>query len=268
MAGSLLADRPGNLSLVGGVKMQAALMVPCYIDMFYPHVGIATLELLEKWGVEVVYRQAQTCCGQPMANSGCYEEAQATEEHCARVFGSFDYVVTPSGSCTHHIRNKFSAGADSPEKQKLVRNTYDLVEFLHDVLKIRDFPWATFEHKVALHTSCSAIRGLNVESMPERWHDTVFSKPKALLSGVSGIEFVEFERVDECCGFGGTFAVTEEAVSAKMGYDKLAFIQQATPDCIISSDMSCLMHLQGCARRQKQDTPFYHVAEVLNGVSL
>src|ERR1700678_2839816 len=146
------------------MTMQAALMVPCYIDMFYPRVGIATVELLEKLGADVVYPKDQTCCGQPMANSRCYEEARATEEHCARVFGSFNCVVTPSGSCTHHIRNKFTAAADSPEKQNLVRNTYDLVEFLHDVLKIREFPWATFEHKVALHTSCSAIRGLNMAS--------------------------------------------------------------------------------------------------------
>jgi Fe-S oxidoreductase len=111
--------------------MQVALMVPCYIDMFYPHDGIATLELLERLGVDVVYPNEQTCCGQSTANSGCYEEARATEDHCARVFGSFDCVVTPSGSCTHHIRNKFTAGADSSEKQNLVRNTYDLVEFLH-----------------------------------------------------------------------------------------------------------------------------------------
>jgi L-lactate dehydrogenase complex protein LldE len=125
-------------ALEGEVTMQAALMIPCYIDLFYPRIGIATLELLERLGVDVVYPKDQTCCGQPMANSGCYEEARATEEHCARVIGSFDCVVTPSGSCTHHIRNKFTAGADSPEKHNLVRNTFDLVEFLHDVLKIRD----------------------------------------------------------------------------------------------------------------------------------
>lgn len=248
--------------------MEVALMIPCYIDVFYPHVGIATLELLERLGVDVVYPKEQTCCGQPMANSGCYQEARATEEHCAKVFGSFEYVVTPSGSCTHHIRNKFNAGADSAERQNLTKNTYDLVEFLHDVLKVREFPWATFEHKVAVHASCSAIRGLNMASMSERVHDPVFSKPKALLSGVPGIEFVDFDRVDECCGFGGTFSVTEEAVAAKMGYDKLAFMQKASPDCIVSSDMSCLMHLQGCARRQKQEIPFLHVAEILNGVSL
>jgi L-lactate dehydrogenase complex protein LldE len=105
-------------------------------------------------------------------------------------------------------------------------------------------------------------------SMSERVHDIKFSKPKKLLEGVPGIEFAEFERFDECCGFGGTFSVTEEAVAAKMGYDKLAFMRKASPDCIVSSDMSCLMHLQGCARRQKQNIPFLHIAEILNGVAL
>src|SRR3984893_13866813 len=225
--------------------MQVALMIPCYVDLFYPEVGVATLELLEKLKVDVVYPFDQTCCGQPMANSGCYEEAQTTEELLIQNFSAFDYIVTPSGSCTHHLRHKFTAAPDSPERRKVSASVYDLVEFLHDVLKIREFPWAKFEHKVALHTSCSAIRGLNMASMSERVHDPVFSKPKALLSGVPGIKFAEFERVDECCAFGGTFAVTEEAVSARMGYDKLAFMQKGSPDCIVSSDVSCLMHLQG-----------------------
>jgi L-lactate dehydrogenase complex protein LldE len=183
-------------------SMEVALMIPCYVDVFYPQVGIVTLELLERLGVEVVYPKEQTCCGRPMADSGRYEEARATENHCASVLGSFEYVVTPSGSCTHHIRNKSTAGTDSLQKDNLIRNTYDLVEFLHDVLKVREFPWATFEHKVAFHTSCSAIRGLNMASMTERVHDPVFSKPKTLLSGVRGVQFVDFDRVDECCGFG------------------------------------------------------------------
>lgn len=247
--------------------MEVALMIPCYIDSFYPQVGIATLELLERLKVDVAYPLEQTCCGQPMANSGCYNEARGTEENFIRVFGDFEYIVTPSGSCTHHIRNKFTAAPDSPARQRVQGRTYDLVEFLHDILKIHDFPWAAFERKVALHTSCSAIRGLNMASMSERVHDAKFSKPRKLLEGVPGLQLVDFERVDECCGFGGTFSVTEEAVAAKMGYDKLAFMQKASPDCIVSSDMSCLMHLQGCARRQQQDIPFLHIAEILNGVT-
>jgi len=247
--------------------MQVALMIPCYIDMFYPEVGVATLELLEKLKVDVVYPFDQTCCGQPMANSGCFEEAQATEELFIKNFSRFDCIVTPSGSCTHHLRNKFTAVPDSPERRKISASVYDFVEFLHDVLQVREFPWANFKHKVALHTSCSAIRGLGMASMSERVNDPKFSKPKKLLEQVAGIQFVDFERPDECCGFGGTFSVTEEAVAAKMGYDKLEFIRKSGADYIVSSDMSCLMHLQGCARRLGANVKFLHIAQVLNGVA-
>jgi heterodisulfide reductase subunit B len=101
--------------------MQVALMIPCYIDIFSPRVSIATLELLERLGLDVAYPKEQTCCGQPMAKSGCYQQARAIEDHCAKVFGSFENVVTPSGSCTHHIRNKFTAGTDSPERQSFTK---------------------------------------------------------------------------------------------------------------------------------------------------
>jgi L-lactate dehydrogenase complex protein LldE len=246
--------------------MQVALMIPCYVDLFYPEVGIAALELLEKLNVDVVYPLDQTCCGQPMANSGCFEEAQATEELFIRNFSAFDHIVTPSGSCTHHIRNKFTAAPDSPERRKVSANVHDLVEFVHDVLEVREFHWAKFNYKVALHTSCSAIRGLGMASMSERVHDPKFSKPQKLLESIPGIQFVEFERPDECCGFGGTFSVTEEAVAAKMGYDKIDFIGKSGADYIVSSDMSCLMHLQGCARRLDANVKFLHIAQVLNGV--
>ena len=262
------ADRERDVSSRRNVReSQVALMIPCYIDLFYPEVGVATLELLEKLKVDVVYPFDQTCCGQPMANSGCFEEAQATEELLIKNFSAFDYIVIPSGSCTHHLRNKFTAAPDSPERRKISTNVYDLVEFLHDVLQVRELPWAKFKHKVALHTSCSAIRGLGLASMSERVHDRKFSKPQNLLELVAGIQFVDFERPDECCGFGGTFSVTEEAVAAKMGYDKLEFIGKAGADYIISSDMSCLMHLQGCASRLGANVNVLHIAQVLNGVA-
>jgi Fe-S oxidoreductase len=147
--------------------MQIALIVPCYIDMFYPHVGIATFELLEKLGVDVVYPKDQTCCGQPMANSGCYEETRATEEHCARVFGSFDCVVTPSGSCTHHIRNKFTAGADSPEIQNLVRNTYD---HTFEIRKYSELPFAS-----TLNGSCTNVCPVKIDIHEQiyRWREVM-----------------------------------------------------------------------------------------------
>ena len=260
------SDRERNVTFRRDVReSQIALMIPCYIDLFYPEVGVATLQLLEKLNVDVVYPFDQTCCGQPMANSGCFEEAQATEELFIRNFSGFDYIVTPSGSCTHHLRHKFTAAPDSPERRKISANVYDLVEFLHDVLKVREFPWAKFKHKVALHTSCSAIRGLGLASMSERVHDRKFSKPQNLLERIPGIQFVDFERPDECCGFGGTFSVTEEAVAAKMGYDKLGFIDKSGADYIVSSDMSCLMHLQGCASRLGANVKVLHIAQILNG---
>ena len=245
--------------------MSVGLVIPCYVDVFYPEVGIATLELLEKLGVEVEYPFDQTCCGQPMANSGCEADARGTEELFIRNFSAFEYIVIPSGSCTHHVRNKFIAAPPGPERDHVQSHVFDLVEFLHDVVKVKEFPWATFPHKVALHTSCSAIRGLFMQSMTERVHDQKFSKPKDLLQSVKGIDFVDFERPDECCGFGGTFSVTEEAVAAKMGYDKLDFIGQTGADYIVSSDMSCLMHLQGCARRLQKNVKFLHLAQILNG---
>ncbi len=246
--------------------MKVGLVVACYIDAFYPEVGIATLELLERLGVEVEYPFEQTCCGQPMANSGCEGDSRATEEHFVRLFSRFEYIVVPSGSCTHHIRNKFIAAEATCERQHISTHTFDLVEFLHDLLKVDTFHGISFPHRVALHNSCSAIRGIGMASMSERVHNPVFDKPKALLQKVSGIEVVEFDRHDECCGFGGTFAATEEAVSSRMGYDKLEFISAAKPEYVISSDMSCLMHLQGCARRTANPLRFLHIAQVLNGV--
>jgi len=245
--------------------VRVGLMIPCYIDMFYPQVGKSTLGLLERLGVQIDYPFDQTCCGQPMANSGAHREAKATEELFVRNFAEYDYIVAPSGSCVHHIRNKFTAADDTPARRHVSSHAWDLPEFLCDVLKVEEFPWARFPHEVALHVSCSAIRGLGEQAMSERPNDAWFSKPRSLLEKVAGIEVVDFDRPDECCGFGGTFSVTEEAVSAAMGSDKLDRIGASGARYIVSSDMSCLMHLQGCAHRDRDDFQFLHLAEILNG---
>jgi L-lactate dehydrogenase complex protein LldE len=240
-------------------------MIPCYIDMFYPEVGIATLELLEKLGVEVGYPFDQTCCGQPMANSGAQAEAAATEELFVNNFAAYDNIVAPSGSCVHHIRNKFTAAEDTPGRRHVSSHVWDLPEFLHDVLEVTEFPWAEFPHEIALHVSCSAIRGLKEQTMSERPNDPWFSKPRDLLEKVKGLSIANFDRPDECCGFGGTFSVTEEAVAAAIGNDKLEHIGATGARYVVSSDMSCLMHLQGCAHRDREDFRFLHLAQVLNG---
>jgi L-lactate dehydrogenase complex protein LldE len=244
--------------------MKVALFVPCYVDAFFPEVGIATLELLERLGCEVEYPLQQTCCGQPMANAGCHDDAVAAEALFAKNFSGYDCIVTPSGSCCHHVREHMTAIEQTAAVQAVRRNTFELVEFLHDVLRVREFPWAEFPHKVGLHIGCSTLRGLAQASTSEIAGER-FNKPLALLSAVKGIEFVAPQRVDECCGFGGTFSVFEEPVSARMGQDKVSDHAGAGAEYIVSPDMSCVMHQQGCAKRLGLAIRFLHIAQVLNG---
>jgi len=253
--------RSGELKVV---SMKVALFVPCYVDAFFPEVGIATLELLERLGCEVDYPLEQTCCGQPMANSGCHAEARDTEALFASNFAGYEHIVTPSGSCAHHVRDQLTAIEQTPAVQAVRRNTRELVEFLHDVLGIREFPWAEFPHRVGLHIGCATLRRLREASASEI-SEPAFSKPARLLGAVKGIEIVHPERVDECCGFGGTFSVDEEPVSAKMGHDKVADHLAAGAEYIVSPDMSCLMHQRGCAQRSGAPIRFLHIAQVLNG---
>jgi L-lactate dehydrogenase complex protein LldE len=244
--------------------MRVGLFIPCYIDAFFPEAGIATLELLERLGVDVQYPLDQTCCGQPMANSGCHDDAVATERLFVRNFTGFDYVVTPSGSCAHHVREHLTAIPQSVRVAKVRRTTYELVEFLHDVVKVRELPWARFPHKVGLHIGCASLRALRQARMSEI-AGAPFSKPLDLLRMVKGIEVVVPKRPDECCGFGGTFSVFEESVSARMGYDKVNDHKQAGAEYVVSQDMSCLMHQKGCAERLGLAMKFIHIAQVLNG---
>lgn len=244
--------------------MKVALFIPCYVDAFFPEAGIATLELLERFGCDVDYPLEQTCCGQPMANAGCHDDARAAEALFAKNFAGYDHVVTPSGSCCHHVREHLTAIEQTPSVQAVRRNTFELVEFLHDVLRVREFPWAEFPHKVGLHIGCSTLRGLGQASTSEIG-GPAFNKPRTLLAAVRGIEFVAPQRVDECCGFGGTFSVFEEPVSARMGQDKVRDHAGAGAEYVVSPDLSCLMHQQGCARRLGLPLKFMHIAQVLNG---
>jgi L-lactate dehydrogenase complex protein LldE len=246
--------------------MHIGLFVPCYIDAFFPEVGIATLELLERLGCQVDYPRDQTCCGQPMANSGFNADCADTEALFVRNFTGFDYVVCPSGSCVHHVRENFDAIPQTDAVTAVRARTFELVEFLHDILKVQAFPWARFPHRVGLHNACGTLRRLGHASTSEL-HVPAFSKPLDLLSKVEGISFAEPARPDECCGFGGTFSVFEEAVSARMGYDKVADHARAGAEYIVSADSSCLMHQQGCAERIGVPVRFIHIAQILNGAS-
>ena len=244
--------------------MRIGLFVPCYVDAFEPEVGIATLELLERLGLTVEYPFDQTCCGQPMTNTGCHAEAAATEALFVKNFSGFDYVVAPSGSCVHQVREHLTAIPQTEAVRAVRERTFELVEFLHDVLKIEELPWAAFPHRVAYHSNCNALRGIG-HARPSELNRPFFSKPLNLLRKVKGLEIVELTRPDECCGFGGTFSVFEPAVSAKMGYDKVTDQSRAGAEYVVSADASCLMHQKGCAERLGLPLKYIHIAQVLNG---
>lgn len=242
--------------------MRVGLFIPCYVDQFYPQVGIATLELLEKQGCEVVYPLNQTCCGQPMANSGFEHLTHGCNELFVKNFGGLDYIVSPSGSCVLHIKDHLHDEAHEEEAKSIRSKIFELTEFLVDVLNVEKLN-ASFHHKVGVHQSCHGQRGLKISQMSELVAKP-FSKPNKLLSMVKGLELIELDRVDECCGFGGTFCVAEEAVSAKMGKDRVKDHVVHGAEFITGADMSCLMHLEGILKRQSSKVKVKHIAEILN----
>lgn len=242
--------------------MKVALFIPCYVNQFYPQVAIATLELLEKLGCDVDYPLQQTCCGQPMANSGFESLTGGCNELFTKNFGGYDYIVCPSGSCVLHIKEHLHSTKDEKSATAIRQNVYELIEFLTDVLKVVSLN-ASFPYKVGLHQSCHGQRGLQLSSMTERVLPP-FSKPEKLLSMVDGLELIELSRKDECCGFGGTFCVFEEAVSVKMGKDRVRDHLDHGAQFITGADMSCLMHLEGILKRQKTGVQVKHIAEILN----
>ncbi len=246
--------------------MKVALFIPCYVDQFYPGAAVATLELLEKLGCEVDYPLEQTCCGQPMANSGCENESLETAKLFIKNFKDYDYIVGPSGSCVLHVREHYHVLEHSPEVVHVREKTFELCEFLTDILKVESLQ-ATFPHKVGLHLSCHGQRGMRMAQSSEIVGPE-FSKMRQLLQMVQGLELVELNRKDECCGFGGTFAVAEEAVSAKMGKDRVADHLQNGAEVITGGDMSCLMHMEGLIKRERQSLKIMHIAEILNGNSI
>jgi len=243
--------------------MNVALFIPCYVNQFYPQVAIATLRLLEKFNCNVFYPEQQTCCGQPMANSGYEHLAQNCNELFTDNFSAYDYIVCPSGSCTLHIKEHLHSNKKEAQASSIRKRVYELTEFMTDILKIEDLQ-SSFPYKVGIHQSCHGQRGLKLSQMSELVAPP-FSKPEQLLQMVENIELVNLNRSDECCGFGGTFCVVEEAVSVKMGKDRVADHEKNEVEIITGVDMSCLMHLEGILKRQKSNIRVKHIAEILLG---
>jgi len=242
--------------------MKVALFVPCYVDQFYPQVAIASMQLLAKLGVQADFPARQTCCGQPMANSGCEQDAKPVYQHFVNVFQDYDYVVGPAGSCVYHVRKHFDIIEQTPAVQHVRTATVELFDFIISVLGVTELPGA-FPRKVGLHLSCHGQRGLHQANESEMT-PVRDGQLRRLLSGLQGLELTELGRNDECCGFGGTFCVSEAAISGRMGQDRVADHVLNGTQVLTGGDMSCLMHLEGIVRRAQLPMQVLHAAEIFN----
>ena len=229
--------------------MRVALFVTCVNDALFPSTGVATVRLLERLGVEVDFPAAQTCCGQPQFNTGYRRETEPLVRRTVRAFDGYDHVVVPSGSCAAMVRHHYPAFG--PEAAALGPRTYELTEFLVDVLGVTDVG-AWFPHKVTYHPSCHGLRMLGLGERPRR-----------LLEAVKGLELVELPGAEECCGFGGTFAVKNSDVSAAMGRDKVRNAESTGAEVLCAADNSCLMHIGGTMARLRTGMRPVHIAEIL-----
>ncbi|HZG03850.1 MAG TPA: (Fe-S)-binding protein [Streptomyces sp.] len=238
--------------------MRVALFVTCVTDALYPGTGRAVVALLERLGVEVDFPLAQSCCGQPQFNTGYRRQAEPLVRRHAGAFTGYDHVVTPSGSCAAMVREnhpRIAARSGDAALERAVAEvaprTYELTEFLVDVLGVVDVG-AYYPHTVTYHPTCHGLRALGLGERPRR-----------LLEHVRGLELVELPGAQECCGFGGTFAVKNAAVSAAMGADKARSIESTGAEAVCAVDNSCLMHIGGILSRRGSAVRPVHLAEIL-----
>ena len=236
--------------------MRVSLFVTCLVDQFFPEVGMSVVSVLRKLGVEVDFPAEQTCCGQPAFNSGFAGEARELARRFIEIFEKSEYVVAPSGSCSSMVRVFYpELFADDPDWHKraesLASRTYEFTEFLVNVLKVEDLGSA-YHGKVALHQSCHLLRELNVKT-----------EPQCLLRGVKGIELVDLERAETCCGFGGLFSIKFPHISGSVLQDKLDSIEKSGADVVVAGDVGCLMHIAGGLSRQCSAAKTMHIAELL-----
>jgi len=247
--------------------MKIGLFIPCFMNELYPEASMATLKLLEKLNLDVEYPIEQTCCGQPMANSGCSNDVEKLAHRFVNTFKDYDYIVAPSGSCVTMVKEHYEPFFnDNANYDKIKTSIYEITEFLHDIIKIDKID-STFNYRVGVHNSCHGHRVLKLGSASELNIPT-FNKLKNLLSLVKGIEIVDLKRDDECCGFGGTFCVTEEAISVAMGKDRIKDHIDSNAQVMTGADMSCLMHMQGIINRDKTPIKVLHISQILLGEEL
>jgi len=235
--------------------MQVQLFVPCFVDQLYPTVAFNMVKVLEKAGCTVTYNTNQTCCGQPAFNAGFWGEAKDVCTKFIEDFSGADYIVAPSASCVGFVKNYYQKLFESSALQQAAKKTseriFELSDFLVNILKVEDLG-ASFNGKVTYHDSCAALRECKIKQ-----------EPRKLLQHVKGLELIEMEDNETCCGFGGSFAVKFEPISIAMGDQKITNASATEADYIISTDMSCLMHIDGCIKHKGSGLKVLHLADVL-----
>ncbi|MBK8686715.1 MAG: (Fe-S)-binding protein [Bacteroidetes bacterium] len=235
--------------------MNVQLFIPCFVDQLYPEIGMHTARLLEMAGCTVSYNANQTCCGQPAYNAGFLQDARKVSEKFIADFAGTDYIVAPSGSCVGYVRGSFEEMFNNTschnDARQITKRIYDLSEFLIDVLKKDDFG-ATLNGVATYHDACGALRECGIKA-----------GPRQLLSKVKGLELREMKECETCCGFGGTFAVKYEPISIGMAQTKVNSALETGADYMISTDISCLMHMDAYIRKAGIPLRVMHLAEVL-----
>ena len=236
--------------------MKISLFVTCLVDQLFPQVGLSTLKLLRKLGVDVAFDPRQTCCSQPAFNTGYAEEAAQVARHFLEVYRDSEQIVVPSGSCSTMIKvflpGLFEEGSrERKVAEDIANRTYELSDFLVSVMGVEQ-TGARFPETVTYHDSCHSLRELGIHEQPRK-----------LIRGVGQIDFREMEKSSRCCGFGGTFSVKFDDVSAAIGEDKLSWIRESGADYVIATDVSCLMHIDGLLKRKNAPVETMHLAELL-----
>ncbi|MDI4646099.1 (Fe-S)-binding protein [Cohnella hashimotonis] len=235
--------------------MKVSLFITCLGDAIYPRVGEAMVRVLAQYGVSLEFPRLQTCCGQPAFNSGYWQEARASAKTILDAFEDSDFVISPSGSCTgmiHHYPKLFESDPVQLARAERLRDkSYEFTQFLVNVLGVTDVG-AHFPHKVTYHPSCHGTRLLGVKN-----------EPMALMSNVRGLEFVPLPFAEDCCGFGGTFAVKMADISGAMVSEKVDHVKETEAEVLVGLDMACLMNIAGNLRYRGEQVRVMHLAEVL-----
>ncbi len=243
-------------------EMRIALFVPCYIDQLKPAIGLAALDVLETFGFEVDFPEAQTCCGQAFLTAGETRAADRLFDRYLDVFDDFDQIVALSGSCAATIRRHLPSRRASSRAEGVAGRTLEFSEFLvENGVATRNL--GRFPHRVGLHSNCHALRELRLGTASEIREPERMDPARRLLSSIRELQLVDLTRPDECCGFGGIFSIEEEAVSCRMGLDRLADHRLANAEVITSTDVSCLFQLAGLADKAGFEFRAMHLAELL-----